>query len=320
LPLHTESPRTSFVSNAVGIGGFVILAIIVIWGLTHLFHISTDGWFSGLFQNKATIQVSTPAQATSSEPFVVSWKYAPSTKGNYALLYQCNASTKIAIVESDAQIDVTCGKAFTVSATNKLSLLPTLTGTTSVKLPLSIMFMPSATGTKAEGGTTITIHPRAGAAQVALAPEGISQTSSTQASTTHATAHATSSQTHSTHAEGPADFSVRIVAVGAIDPQTGIFIDRAPTQNDIAAVKFDIGNVGGTATGPWYFSADLPTQNGYAYTSPRQASLAPGAHILNTLRFNQIIPGGTFSVTADPQNQINESTNENNTAAVTIGY
>jgi hypothetical protein len=293
----------------------VILAIIVVWGLTHLFNISTEGWFTNFFSNSPSITITAPKTATSSEPFTVSWKYAQPTKGNFALLYGCTSGAQLAILQSDAQINVACGKAFTVSATDKLSLLPTLTGTNQAHVPLSILFVPSATGTKAESGVTIAINPSSGTtAQTPTMTQQVSQTTTSTPRTT------TRSSSQGVHANGPADLSVRIVEVGTIDPSTGEFIDRAPTPYDIAAVKFDISNVGGTATGPWYFSADLPTQSGYAYTSPQQASLAPGAHILNTLRFNEIIPGGTFTVTVDPNGAIRESTKANNTAAVTVGY
>ena len=58
---------------------------------------------------------------------------------------------------------------------------------------------------------------------------------------------------------------------------------------------FDIANVGGTSSGTYYFTAQLPTMSGYTYSSPAQSSLAPSAHVVSTLRFSQAV-SGVFSV------------------------
>jgi hypothetical protein len=87
-------------------------------------------------------------------------------------------------------------------------------------------------------------------------------------------------------------------------------------QNDLVAVQFDIANVGGSSSGPWYFSANLPTSPMTPYVSPQQASLTPGAHIVNTLKFDHVMSGGgNFTVTVDPANIVQESNENNNTAS-----
>lgn len=108
------------------------------------------------------------------------------------------------------------------------------------------------------------------------------------------------------------DLSVRILSGGVIDRITGDIVPRPVTSsNDLVAVSFDVANKGEAATGPWYFTARLPTLPPYTYASPEQRSLPPGAHIENTLRFTRAAPGGAFSVTTDPGNLVRES-NENN--------
>jgi hypothetical protein len=88
-----------------------------------------------------------------------------------------------------------------------------------------------------------------------------------------------------------------MIAIGIIDPYSGQFINRAPGPNDMAAAQFDISNVGGSTSGTYYFSANLPTISGYSYVSPAQSPLAPGSHVINTLRWSEPNPaGGTFSV------------------------
>lgn len=130
--------------------------------------------------------------------------------------------------------------------------------------------------------------------------------------------------TSATPTATPADLVVHILAVGIIDPMSGQFINRYPTSpTDVAAVEFDIANDGGSSTGVWHFDAQLPTssfaqgydgtQSGYLYTSPAQQPLGHGDHIVNTLRFTDIAPGGgTFQVIVDPRGEVRESNKANN--------
>lgn len=115
----------------------------------------------------------------------------------------------------------------------------------------------------------------------------------------------------------PPDLSVRILAIGVIDPVSGVFVNRPPTSPaDVAAVQFDISNDGGSSTGAWYFYAQLPTTvSGYPYRSPVQEPLGPGDQVVNTLRFSPIIPGGgLFNVIVDSEGMVGESNEINNTA------
>lgn len=119
----------------------------------------------------------------------------------------------------------------------------------------------------------------------------------------------------------PPDLSVHILDIGVIDPATGNFINRAPTSpDDMAAVRFDIANAGGSSTGQWHFSASLPmSPSAHAYQSPAQEPLGPGDHIVNTLRFSPVVSGGgSFSVLVDPQGAVRESNEGNNAAAIFV--
>lgn len=117
---------------------------------------------------------------------------------------------------------------------------------------------------------------------------------------------------------GPADLSVAITRVGVIDSGSGMFVDRYPTSPyDMAAVEFEIANIGKSASGTYTFEAFLPTQSNYLYTSPVQTSLAPGDHITNTLRFTQTI-SGAFTVVVDPTHATKDSDTGNNIASINI--
>jgi hypothetical protein len=89
---------------------------------------------------------------------------------------------------------------------------------------------------------------------------------------------------------------VTIIAVGVIDGASGAFVARPPYHSsEIAAVQFDIQNIGGSHSGSYTFQAQIPTSQPYTFTSQVQPSLAPGSHVVNTLRFSPAV-NGTFSV------------------------
>lgn len=98
-------------------------------------------------------------------------------------------------------------------------------------------------------------------------------------------------------AQGTPRLAITIMSVGVIDPNTGTISNRAPASpGDIEAVQFNIANIGDGTSGAYYFDARLPVQNGpnnsYEYRSSLQAPLAPGEHIVNTLKFSSAARGG----------------------------
>jgi hypothetical protein len=85
------------------------------------------------------------------------------------------------------------------------------------------------------------------------------------------------------------------------------------SPGDIAAAEFDIANVGGSTSRTYYFSSNIPTIGGCVYNSPAQMPLAPGSHVVNTLRWTESAPAGTFTVTVS-----GDSNTANNFASATI--
>lgn len=301
------TPTKKLSSNVLAIAGFVILVVIVAWGLVHLVTLASP-WFSSLFTKPAAaIQVTAPKEASSGEPVAVSWDYAPSTGGMYAFLYECKTGFEFKIrvsSQNDALMNMPCGAAFTVgNATGTISVVPMLSATSSMQVPFSILFIPSTAGAEqAQGNASITVSVGGAPAPVVNVKQTTSGTKKPTPSTPRSSAT-------------PADLVVHILAIGTIDSLTGVFINHLPTSpSDMVAVQFDIANDGGSSTGAWYFDAQLPTRLGYAYHSPMQEPLGPGDHIVNTLRFTQgVSGGGVFGVTADPQGLIRESDKSNNT-------
>lgn len=307
-----QGQNPGLLANILAVAGFIILVVVIIWGAYHLLRLTGSGVSSlfGKFGGSNTeIAVTVPsALVQPGTSFPLSWKFTPKENGSYAFLYQCKTGFRFDVTSPSGKANaVPCGSAFTVGTSTSIALTP-ISSTSSIDVPVSIVFIPAATSTTARPQGTGTVR-------VAAASSG------TPAVTTPTnTVKPTSVRPAQPVVASKADISVRILAVGVINPSTGLFESRYPSgPNDIAAVQFDIANNGGTATGAWYFSVNLPIQGTYAYVSPIQSSLTPGSHVVNTLRFKPVQSGGgTITVNVDSTSAVSESNESNNSAAMFI--
>lgn len=307
LPTDSEDTKReghSLFGDVAAIIGFIILIVVVIWGLVHLISLG-GGWVSSLSgRSNAAIQVTAPGSARSGEPVTVTWKYTPAVTGSYAFLYPCRdglsfkAAPPIGVSGSYA---IPCGAAYTMPLTNNsLIVTPTLTASSSVVTSLSIVFLPNATGTaatagEAQGATTITITAGSPQVQPEQRPQP-QQPEKTPAKTTARTVY-----------RGPADLAISDIS-GSVD------------GNGNATASFTIANIGGSNSGSYYFTASLPSASG-SYTSPVQSSLAPGDRIVNTLNFGPVNSGGgLFIATVIPSGADVNSANNSGSFNLVSSY
>lgn len=121
---------------------------------------------------------------------------------------------------------------------------------------------------------------------------------------------------------GLPDFVVRINAVGYLATSSAESFVASTTvpSGRRAAVSFTIENVGANISGPWRFSASIPTQTNFLFISQAQQSLAPGDRIDYTLGFDQATPGADkmISITANFDRAIEESNANNNSASAKV--
>lgn len=327
--MNTNQRGEGLVSNILAVAGFIILIVIIIWGAFHFLNLASSG-FSSLFSRSSanTIQLTLPSKTVNSgQPFDLAWRYNPTNDGSYAILYQCRDGFQFRVaVATSTMNNIPCGSAYTIGGreAKNVRLVPVLGAGTTVDVPFSIIYMTAAQSgttsptTRAQGNTTVTVVRTGGQ------PTTGTPTTGTPTTPTTPTTPAPTTPTPTTPKPvGKPDLRVTILAVGVIDAN-GTFVARAPiSQHEVAAVKFDIANVGSGPSGAWYFTAQLPTSPATPYTSPQQKSLGAGDHIENTLRFNQVTPGGgTFTVSVDPNNQVGETNEMNNYASqfVSGGY
>lgn len=167
-------------------------------------------------------------------------------------------------------IEIPCGTAYTLGgATSSVALTPMLSATSSIDTALTLIFIPSSTTTvetSAQGRVQFSVHPAKNPPKVT--------TVKPQTTTQKPAANPAIPSAYTT----PADLAVRIVSA-SVDAYGN------------ATVSFDVANVGGSPSGTYYFTAQLPTAQPYTYTSPAQASLSPSSHIVSTLNFTLAVPG-----------------------------
>lgn len=275
---YTQERKSSLFSDILTIIGFAILFIIIIWGLIHLIELISSSFSPS--KPAPTIQVTAPTQATSGQPVTISWSYSPTTGGSYAFLYECgNGLTFNAQTSTSGKGSIPCGVAYTTaSQNNSITVTPILSATSSVSDTVSIVFIPSQGGSEVQGDATITVNPAA---------KKVTKATTTSNTYTYGSAGGRHS--------GPADLAVTVIS-GNIN------------GNGDGTVTFDIANIGGSTSGAYQFSAQLPTAQPYPYMSPIQAPLAPGAHVVSTLNFTDAAPGGgLFSVSILDGNETNSS-------------
>ena len=291
---HHAAPsgeKASLLSNILAIIGLIILVIIIVWGLVHVAEIS-GSWFSSLFSSSApAITVTAPKDATSGAPVTVSWDYTTSAPGSYAFLYQCQSGFEFAVINTTTNTasGIPCGASFAITPSNSsIVILPLLSGTTSASVPFTILFIPT-TGAQVQGSATMTVHPGTNAASSDAAG-----TITTTAKPASAARPVRTGAVAVQRAYAPADLSVRVISQ---------YVD----QYGNGTVTFTISNVGGSTSGSYYFTAQLPTSNVAPYISAIQAPLTPGSSIADTLHFTQAQTGTfTVAINANDRNQSND--------------
>ena len=314
-PKKQDARRASIVSNIIAIIGFIVLVVIIVWGLINLLSLGAP-WLSDAYDwvrgKDSEIEITAPAQATSGMIFSISWEHESDEAGAYALLYECAEGLQLGIPnEGGTYSALPCGTSVTLGdATTTLSILPLLVDTQLEQLILSVIYIPADaenSEASASGSAEISVKGTSAPRPVATTTPPVTTPPTTRPPVTTPTPRPTAP-----------DLKVSIVAVGVIDPYTGKIAQRAPNgPHEIMGVQFDIANIGGSASGSYYFTAMLPTARTFTYISPTQASLAPGAHVLNTLRFDQAT-AGMVVVHVDPANTVKESNESNNAVSRSI--
>jgi hypothetical protein len=119
---------------------------------------------------------------------------------------------------------------------------------------------------------------------------------------------------------GQPDLAVRILQVGILSGNTIITNQSQFNYSDMVGIRFEVRNDGTAVTGPWNFTAILPSLSTPTYSSNTQISLKPGDSIIFTLGFSNLTNkySNLITINVDPQNIVAESAEYNNMSTQTI--
>lgn len=277
-----EAQTINTVSNILAVAGFIILIVIIVWGLLHLATLSS-GWFSSTFKTSSTstLSLSAPESVASGRPVRLTWKYSTDAAGRYSFLYECTDGLEFGIPvlppgsEQPQLSRVPCGAAFTLGqATSSVIVVPILSTSTPKTAQMHVLFIPTGSGATVQGSAKMSVTPSA------ETPRPATSTPPTGGSVPAQPGETPPSQPR---VISPADLSVTILSL-------------TTDAYGFTVASFDIANTGGSPSGTYYFTATLPTSQPYTFLSQPQSPLGPGDHIVSTLRFTQTI-AGLFSVT-----------------------
>ena len=205
------------------------------------------------------------------------------------------------------------GSVFTPAPTNSLSVVPTA----STTIPF--------------GEASSSISTSINSAHVAPTPaKSIPTTAGEKTSSTYLMGTTTAPAT--VVPTGLPDFVTTIDAIGylATSSANSFIASSTVPAGSRPAVSFTIKNIGTGVSGPWCWSASIPTQTAYIYNSQPQQPLNPGDSIDYTLGFDQANKGAgqTISISANTASASNpaatctqtakESNTNNNSASAKI--
>ncbi len=347
--------------KALALIGLVALLTFIAWGTLKLGGmlpavrgtltggvVSVESIFNGAQQETITFTLDQKAFFVNRE-IILPFTHANPSDGvlGYDFSYDCRPGVSFEVKSQGVWNKVPCGISFELpSTTDALVLISSSNETRYVDVPLTITTRGSerpvsdrtvvtientavAVSRDVLFGTTTrndmtNVEPDVEGTPVASAPKMPSAASPTPKSPTQPLPVA--SFPPRPKVVGPQDLSVSITGTGVLlsPPKTSSFVTRSTIPNTAAAaVRFTVSNVGGTASGPWGFVANLPIEGDadYKYTSPLQASLNPGDRIEFTLSFDEVrkAKNGAITITLVPSAMADNKNNNRSTKIITIG-
>ncbi len=260
---------------------------------------------------------------------------------SYKFTYECKSAVQFDVKNNGVWKQVACGEPYTLpTGTNSITLIASSNETRYVDVPLTI----KVEGSEIRAGVVVTVEN----ARIAATRDSFFVNATSSIDTTK---ESDGSKSPSTPAQsptplvtpasppavrpsvsepivvpsGPQDLSVGITGTGVLldASKTTSFVARSVIPSDgTAAIRFTVSNVGGAASGPWGFIANLPIEGDadYRYTSPLQSSLKPGERIEFTLSFDEVrnAKNGAITITLLPASGADSARNNRDTRIITI--
>jgi hypothetical protein len=310
------------------IAGMLIVAIFAFIGATKIIpkaFTSIGSAFSSIsstiFSPKETIILSLSNNSVSTgEQVDVSFEHKnKSNSGTYEFKFDCsNNDLSFTLIDGQKNIDLVCTATSTV-ASNTFKIIPHLKKENSfVDSYIYVTFNNDKGAREASGKTVLTVH------------NGTTKgTSSNQSETSVNKIESTKKETSTVVENARPVTNINVVRKSDLYIKTkdmgiianGVFIQKASFgQYEAPVVRFNIANIGNTETGPWQFTAVLPTYPIQVFPSGIQPSLKPGEIIEYTLTLQNLANTGNnaVSINVDPTQSVSELSETNNFAVMTL--
>jgi hypothetical protein len=321
--------------RVVLVAGMLILVVFALIGITKIVPkaISSIGSAfssvsSTLFSPKEKIVLSLSNNSVQSgEPVDVTFEHTnKTTAGAYEFKFDCtNKDLSMILIEGNKQTNMLCAATSSLSS-NSFRIIPQLKNENAfVDSYIYVSFYDAEKNTRqALGKTVLTV--RTGTMRGVTNPE---TTLATTSKTVTQNTKATSTTYTNTPTKNPTVNTSNVIRKSDLyikTKDTGIVINNVfiPKTTfgsyESVSVRFDIGNDGNIPTGPWPFTAILPTYPSQVFPSGVQPSLAPGEIIEYTLSMQNLASAGNnvITINVDPAQMVPELSETNNTAVMTV--
>ncbi|MEK7579537.1 MAG: hypothetical protein AAB460_03350 [Patescibacteria group bacterium] len=272
------------------------------------------------------------------EPFTLMWEHRGKDEdGSYTLSYECRDSVHLSRMNATGNATTLfCNTEVPLLATDTtLRLIATGEVAGAVSIPVSIRFTKNNSSVISREGTVdVRIQEErfdtATSTGTASIPNGTASTSTpSKTPTTPRIPGTPTTQTISvvtgpvSDPNGKSDLTIRVIAIGLVDKNTGAFTERNEIPKDLptnkrGAIKFEIRNDGTKKTGDdWQFAAKLPTSPAHTYTSPKQPELFPDDRVEYIIGFDRVknADEATYEIEVDSKDVEDESKENNNTVS-----
>ena len=259
----------------------------------------------------------------SGESFVINFKNGnASTTGLFAVSYPCDSNADLLSLETNGLKKIACDTPYYLLDNSNSIKIQASTEDSLSRLTLTGSFENNDTQ-KTDSVGVVRVTVKNSSAGTVVPPSSTANTAPASTVTNTATPAQSTSVSAPVQAAyyGKADLAIRLLQIGLLNNGTNIISNQSQfSYSDMVGIKFEVRNDGDVATGPWSFTASLPSLSTPIYNSNAQISLKPGESIIFTLGFTNLtnLYTGTITINVDPSNSVVESNKYNNALTTTI--
>lgn len=329
----TEEKKESL-TKTLAIVGFVAAVVFAVWLAVQIVSI-LPGAFSSLasiadvvynYDHKQELEVSVPKGVVNAgDSFTITWTDMRKD-GTYSFSYECTDGVSVEIRSNGEIKTVACDTPIDLGEATSLEVRIASEKSRFVDVPYTLTFTQTgasdATVTKRSTITLVNASiPATGLAsdeekeETDSTPSKPTTTQTTPAKPTYTagTPITTTKYVYTTPVSDPKgkiDLQVTFLGIGTIKGKTFVPATSIDSDDEDAALQFEVKNIGTKTASEWSYEATLPSD--ITYKSPDQKALKPNERAVITLGFSGVSEKGSekVSVEVDAEDDVKTSNNE----------